>query len=65
MRVRHDDLAQRLPDRIERGRDRVQVRGVPTPASTSVGTCPGEQPGVIAGPGERPGISGIQLHQSR
>ena len=61
--VRHDDLSKRLPDGVERGRDRVQVCGAPDSGVDERWLLSGEQPRVIAGPGQRPGISGIQVHQ--
>ena len=63
MRMRHDDLSQRLSDGIERGRDRVQVGGNPDAGVDERRHLPGQQPGVIAGAGQRSGISGIQFHQ--
>ena len=63
MRMRHDHLLQCLSDGIERGRNRVQVGRSPDARVDERGHLPGQQPGVVAGSGEWPGISGKQLGQ--
>lgn len=65
VRVRHDDLTKRLSHCIERRSDRVQVSGSPDARVDQRGHLPGQQPGVVAGPGEWARISGIQSHQPR
>ena len=65
MRVRHDHLPKRLPKRIERRCNRVQMCGNPDPRVNQRRHLPGDKPGVIAGAGEWSGISGIQFQQPR
>ena len=65
MSVGHDDLLKGLPHRIEGGRDRFYMSGGAYASIDQRRQLAGEQPGVIAGPREGSGISGIEVHQSR